>query len=1081
MDKSLSHNTTNQPEQGETINRQRVFWASIIFTVVALISFAFSFFLIARSPVWQSYVISAITAVALAIDVFSVVLVWRGRLEQGLKYLFWSTLFTVTPNALLVTSTTPFLIGIVLAVGAIHLFYLQPRSWRRRYQFAPVVASVLMALVEVIQPSFRLDVTGSDAGGTSNYFGPFILTFLIISLVALIVRQAWGGNIRVKIVTSFTVIALISVTIVGTVVYINYRNQVREDMRQRLLNIISITALQQDADLHAAIEAVPEDNQGAAYQQMVARNEAILTTDPDLEYIYSMRLNEQGQIYFVLDASLDPTYEYVEVGTIYDDPSDLLAENIATLDHPIVEKDFYTDIYGTFLSAYAPIYRSDGTREAIIGVDIVADKVVAQERRVLLVILGTTLGAMLIVTLLGLWLGTLFVGPVIHLSQAAQKVTEGDLNTRAEVETTDEVGDLAKAFNAMTSRLQGTLQGLEQRVAARTRNLELAAEVGRAVSQVRELDVMLKDACNLILKEFNLYYVQVYLADPSQTNLVLEAGTGNVGAELVGRGHSLPLNTGSLNGRAAVEKRPVVISDTTQSATFRQNPLLPETRGEMAVPLIVADKVVGVLDMQSSEPGVLTEEMLPAFEALAGQMAVAIQNANLLAETEQARAQVEAQARRLVREGWSEHLDAIHKPEQIGFMFDRSQVAPLANVDESQLPENGHAISAPISVTGEPLGSLVIELEDETRAEQTSELVNIVARQVAQQIENLRLLESAERFRYEAEKAARLQTVEGWQEYISSRPVEGLGYLFDTKEVRPQDGGSSKEDVTTFVLPLKVREELIGKLSVQGLTYEDQEAVDLANAVAERLGTHIESLRLFEETKRGQVELDKRAQQLAAVAEISNVSSKELDIQKMLESVVHLTQRKFGLYHAHVFIYDEATDELKISACGYREGDEHEGTHGTASIPMTKEQSLVARAARTRQAVIVNNVFTEPGWLPNPLLPDTASELAVPLVVGDRVLGVLDVQADHVNAFTEEDANIQTTLASQVATALQNARSFTQAQKQAEREAMLNVINQKIQSATSVEAVLQIAARELGTALGAPMTVAQLSMKDKSS
>jgi len=96
------------------------------------------------------------------------------------------------------------------------------------------------------------------------------------------------------------------------------------------------------------------------------------------------------------------------------------------------------------------------------------------------------------------------------------------------------------------------------------------------------------------------------------------------------------------------------------------------------------------------------------------------------------------------------------------------------------------------------------------------------------------------------------------------------------------------------------------------------------------------------------------------------------------------------------------------------------------------------------------------------------------------VLGVVDVQSNIVNAFTEEDANIQTTLASQVATALQNARSFARAQQQASRESTLNIISQKIQSATTVEAVLQIAARELGHALGAPMTVAQLSMKDKS-
>ena len=727
-----------------------------------------------------------------------------------------------------------------------------------------------------------------------------------------------------------------------------------------------------------------------------------------------------------------------------------------------------------------PLYDYSGN---VIGVvDIISDRTAIVQQQTAQVSLSV--GILLILLLVG-GLGFAYFAGLIHrpigeLTSVASAIAAGDFSKRTNVKSDDELGTLAQSFDSMTEQLQELFGTLEQRVAARTRNLELAAGVARSVTQVRDLDVMLKDACELILKEFDLYYVQVYLTDPSQRNLVLEAGTGDVGVQLLERGHSLPFDTGSINGRAAVENHSVVISDTSLSGTFRKNPLLPETRGEMAVPLIVADKVVGVLDMQSNEPGVLNEEVLPAFEALAGQMAVAVQNANLLKETEQARAQVEAQARRLVREGWSEHLDAIHKPEQLGYVFDHNMVTPLADVDGSQLPENGKAVSAPIAVTGEPLGSLVVELDDESRAEQTSELVGIVARQVAQQIENLRLLESAERYRYEAETAARLQTVEGWQKFIESRTGKNLGYLYDTKEVRPKDKDQT-DDTSMLAIPLKARDEMIGKMSIQGLTNEDQDSVELANAVAERLSAHIESLRLFEETKHGQVELDKRARQLAAVAEISNVSSRELDIQNMLESVVHLTQRKFGLYHAHVFIFDEATEELKIAACGWKEGDEHEGTHGTTAIPLNKEQSLVARAARTRKAVIANNVFTEPGWLPNPLLPDTASEMAVPLVIGDRVLGVLDVQSDRINSFTEEDANIQTTLASQVATALQNARSFTQAQKQAERETMLNVINQKIQSATSVEAVLQIAARELGHALGAPMTIAQLSMKDRSS
>ena len=687
---------------------------------------------------------------------------------------------------------------------------------------------------------------------------------------------------------------------------------------------------------------------------------------------------------------------------------------------------------------------------------------------ILLVVLLTAAG-------ISVFLSQFISTPLVQLTKVAMEVSKGNLDVKAEAKTTDEIGVLANTFNTMTSQLRETLTTLEERVAERTQSLELAAEVGRSVSQVRDLETMLKDAAEIIRSRFDLYYVQVYLTNPSRTELLLQAGTGTVGAELIGRSHRLPVNTGSINGRAASDKHSVVISDTAASATFRPNPLLPETRSEMAVPLLVGEKVVGVLDMQSRQAGSLSQEILPAFEALAGQLAIAIQNASLLAEAEQAHAEVESQARRLARAGWEDYLDAIHQPEHTGFVFEKNRVIPLEETETSDPPAKANALTVPIAVAGEPLGSLVVEMGGEIQNVQNAELVSIVARQVAQRIESLRLLDSAERYRAEAEQASRRLTREGWQDYIE-KTGEARGYMYDLKEVRPLNG--DKPDGSAVTLPLKIRDEAIGKLTIQGIEADDRDSLELANAVAERLSLHIENLRQFEETQRGQMELDKRARRLAAVAEISTVSSKELDIDKMLASVVHLTQRKFGLYHAHVFTYNENTEELKIAACGWKEGDSPEGTHGAAVIPIGQEQSLVARAARTRQAVIVNDVHNEPGWLPNPLLPDTASELAVPLVIGDQVLGVLDVQSDHLNAFTEEDANIQTTLASQVSTALQNARSFAKAHQQAERESTLNVISQKIQSATTVEAVLQIAARELGHALGAPLTIAQLGMKE---
>ena len=139
-----------------------------------------------------------------------------------------------------------------------------------------------------------------------------------------------------------------------------------------------------------------------------------------------------------------------------------------------------------------------------------------------------------------------------------------------------------------------------------------------------------------------------------------------------------------------------------------------------------------------------------------------------------------------------------------------------------------------------------------------------------------------------------------------------------------------------------------------------------------------------------------------------------------------------------------------------------------------REQSLVARAARERKGVTVNDVTQAPDFLPNPLLPDTRSELAVPMIVGGKVIGVFDIQSDQVGRFTESDVNIQTTLAAQVATSIQNVRSFEQSKSQADLESLVNAIGQKIQRATTVEDTLQTAIREVGLALGAARVSANI-------
>jgi GAF domain-containing protein len=147
------------------------------------------------------------------------------------------------------------------------------------------------------------------------------------------------------------------------------------------------------------------------------------------------------------------------------------------------------------------------------------------------------------------------------------------------------------------------------------------------------------------------------------------------------------------------------------------------------------------------------------------------------------------------------------------------------------------------------------------------------------------------------------------------------------------------------------------------------------------------------------------------------------------------------------------------------------------SIPLDREQSLVARAARERKGVTVNDVTQAPDFLPNPLLPNTRSELAVPMLVGGNLIGVFDIQSDQVRRFTAADVNIQTTMAAQLATSIQNVRSFERAKKQAEFEAQVSSIGQKIQQATSMEDTLQTAIREIGLVLGATRVSANIASR----
>ncbi len=626
--------------------------------------------------------------------------------------------------------------------------------------------------------------------------------------------------------------------------------------------------------------------------------------------------------------------------------------------------------------------------------------------------------------------------------------------------------------------LQALSAGLEVSVHERIQDISLAAEVGRRLTLVGgDVEAMLTGAVELVRERFNLYYTQVYLLDDTGRRLVLRAGTGVVGEELLRRSHSLPFDLTSLNGTTAVERRPVIVEDTTASRTFRPNPLLPDTRSELTVPLVAGDRVLGVLDLQSAKPGTFTAETLPAFETLAGLLASAIVNAELVSQVQRAREEVEAQTRFLTRRGWEEYLNAIDRKERVAYHYGSEKVGDMEAPNVAQT-DNEKVIETPIVILGEEIGQMKFEGQRDWTADEI-ELVQTISRQVAQSMENLRLLAQAEHYRSEAEAALRRLTREGWEEYLAQEKASEVGYVYMDEQVKPIRQASAVSE-PGIVHPIRIRDEVVGEMSISGVENLNPEDTELLNLVSTSLASHLETIRLFdtaqtelEERSRAEQALQKRASELQTVAQLSANLSTVADPNEIMQNVVDLTRDSFGLYHAHIYSYDADRQALKLAA-GAGEVGKQMVSQGW-EIPLRRERSLVAQAARSQSGVIVNDVRVEPDYLPNPLLPNTQSEMAIPLLVGQNLLGVMDVQSDEINHFTSEDLSIYTTLASQISAALENARLFKQIQKQAEYEATINAISQRIQSTTTVESALQVAIRELGRALGARRTSVHLT------
>jgi len=313
---------------------------------------------------------------------------------------------------------------------------------------------------------------------------------------------------------------------------------------------------------------------------------------------------------------------------------------------------------------------------------------------------------------------------------------------------------------------------------SRASQLQAITELSETIAELKDLNEILPATTRLINEYFGFYHVGIFLIDSNKEYAMLQAANSSGGKRMLQRQHRLRLGTGVV-GFAAQTGRPRIALDVGADAVYFDNPDLPETRSEVALPLRSGGETIGILDVQSTEAGAFTTEDLQILTTLANQVTIALENARLLTETRAALAQVQEVYDEFTRAEWSR---TIARAEQPGFRYHAGRIemmdTALGSPEVIDAVQNGEVatgsvngseekrstMAVPVKVRGETIGVIHVESNDPSRAwqEEDVSLVQAVAERAAFAMENARLFQDARR------RAAKEQTISEATTRISS-------------------------------------------------------------------------------------------------------------------------------------------------------------------------------------------------------------------------------------------------------------------------------------------------------------------------
>lgn len=442
----------------------------------------------------------------------------------------------------------------------------------------------------------------------------------------------------------------------------------------------------------------------------------------------------------------------------------------------------------------------------------------AQIRSGIQILIVLLLGLLALAVTVSLTIGNVIAAPIVRLTNVSNQIVGGDLNARAEVESTDEIGTLSQAFNTMTSRTRDLLLELEERVEERTKELvaanernerrakqfEYISQVAATISSTRDLGTLLPQITTAISTKFGFYHTGIFLLDARKEYAVLSAANSEGGKRMLARNHRLRVGETGIVGYVTGTGKARVALDTGHDAVFFNNPDLPDTRSEISLPLMAGNEVIGALDVQSVEPNAFGQEDINILTTLADQVSIAIQNARQYEETQKALAEAMTAGRQFISTGWQQFtrdqkiMGVRHTGAKTELLYVEKENGEkeLYPVDGQPGDNRGGRVSLPIKLRGVEIGVVDVRTSDFHRLDQDElDIINAIIERAAIAMENARLLNESQRQTAKEQKIGEVTARIGASIHMRNvlqTAVEELGRALPGSEVIIQLGSDGK-------------------------------------------------------------------------------------------------------------------------------------------------------------------------------------------------------------------------------------------------------------------------------------------------